>query len=290
MNYRHGYHAGNFADVMKHAVLARIVVRLRDKPAPFRVIDTHAGAGLYDLKGPQASRTGEWREGIARVLAATFTAPVRDLLEPYLDAVRAYNPVGELTAYPGSPLLLQAWLRPGDRALACEKEPEAARALADNLARDNRLKALAIDGWMALPANIPPLERRGLVLIDPPYEAPDEFERLAQALIQAHRKWPTGCYLAWYPIKAGGAPQALAKALKDSGIPKILRIEMMRGRAVSPEGDDTALAGSGLIVINPPWTLEADVTQMLPALTAALTQAQGQQRLEWIATEAVARR
>src|SRR4029079_307960 len=182
MNYRHEFHAGNFADVVKHAVLARIVSYLREKPAPFRVVDTHAGAGFYGLGGEKAARTGEWREGIGRLLRAKLAPDVRDLLAPYLDAVAAHNPDGPIRFYPGSPILVRAWLRPGDRLTACELEPHAAAALAENLKTHTRAEVVAIHGWVALSAYIPPKERRGLVLIDPPYEAPDEFARLAEAL------------------------------------------------------------------------------------------------------------
>src|SRR3954453_22298554 len=162
MNYRHAFHAGNFADVVKHATLARIITHLKEKPAAFRVIDTHAGAGLYDLSGPEASRTGEWRLGIAALLAAEVAPPVRDLLAPYLDAVAALNPPGELKVYPGSPALIQFLLREHDRLVACEREPNAARALADFVQRDPRAKAVEIDGYTALNAYVPARERRGL--------------------------------------------------------------------------------------------------------------------------------
>ena len=210
MNYRHAFHAGNFADVVKHAVLVRILLHLAGKPAPYRVIDTHAGAGLYDLTGPESSRSGEWQGGIARLFAAGLAgagsagidAPVRPLLAPYLDAVAARNDGGGLTRYPGSPALVAAFLRPQDRLVVCEREPGAAAALARNFAHDRRIKPVAIDGWTALNAYVPPKERRGLVLIDPPYESADDFHRLSGAFAQAHRKWPIGLYLLWYPIKA----------------------------------------------------------------------------------------
>ncbi len=281
MNYRHGFHAGNFADVVKHAVLSRIVVHLQAKPAPFRVIDTHAGAGLYDLAGPQASRTGEWRAGIARVIEAPFAPEVRALLAPYLEAVASFNFPGTLTVYPGSPLLVRTWLRPRDRLIACELEPDAVQALAENLGRSIRAKALAIDGWTALSAYVPPKERRGLVLIDPPFEATDEFTRLGKALAQAHRKWTTGTYLLWYPIKDRGEPDALAKHLKRSGIGKILRAEV----TILPRPDATRLTGCGLIIVNPPWTLEPELSLLLPALAKILSQREGGFRLDWLAGE-----
>jgi 23S rRNA (adenine2030-N6)-methyltransferase len=281
MNYRHGFHAGNFADVVKHATLARIVAHLREKPTPFRVIDTHAGAGLYDLTGSEAGRTGEWRQGIARLIKAAFTPEVRTLLAPYLDAVAALNPAGSLKVYPGSPMLVRAWLRPRDRLVACELEPRAAAALSRNLASSTRAKVLTIDGWTALSAYIPPKERRGLVLIDPPYEAPNEIERLTTAFAQAQRKWPSGIYLLWYPIKDRAGPDALAKGLKALHIGKILRAELTLVRV--PAAD--RLIGSGLIIINPPWTLEQDLAVLLPALAKCLSPDEGGFRLDWLAGE-----
>jgi 23S rRNA (adenine2030-N6)-methyltransferase len=281
MNYRHDFHAGNFADVVKHAALARIIAHLREKPAPFRVIDTHAGAGLYDLQGSDAARTGEWRDGIARLLKAPLTAEVRALLTPYLDVIHELNPDEKLKVYPGSPLLVRAWLRPRDRLIACELEPKAAAMLEKSLATSTRAKALAIDGWTALSAYVPPKERRGLVLIDPPYEAPDEFSRLAEAVAGAYRKWATGIYLLWYPIKDRSGPDALAKRLKTLRIPKILRAEL----TTSPAPAADHLIGTGLIVVNPPWMLERELSILLPALAAILSSDQGAFRLDWLARE-----
>src|SRR5437764_10947592 len=158
MNYRHAFHAGNFAEVVKHAILTRVIVHLREKPAPFRVIDTHAGAGLTDLAGPEASRTAEWRDGIGRLRGAVLAPPVRALLAPYLDAIDAHNPPDRLAVYPGSPALVRALLRPRDRLVACELEPGAAAALAHHMRGDARAKAVAIDGWTALLAYVPPKE------------------------------------------------------------------------------------------------------------------------------------
>jgi 23S rRNA (adenine2030-N6)-methyltransferase len=266
MNYRHAYHAGNFAEVVKHATLARVVAHLRGKPAPFRVLDTHAGAGLTDLAGPEATRTGEWREGIGRLQSAPVDARVAALLAPYLDAVAACNRDGRLVAYPGSPMLVRGWLRPQDRLVACELEPGAATALARRLRGDPRTKVVPIDGWTALGAYLPPKERRGAVLIDPPFEQPGEFDRLAEGLAGAHRKWPTGTYVAWYPIKDRHEADAFARKLARARIPKMLRVEL----TVAPGGAATKLAGSGLIVINPPWTLEEDLALLLPAFAAVL--------------------
>jgi 23S rRNA (adenine2030-N6)-methyltransferase len=266
MNYRHAYHAGNFAEVVKHAILARVVAHLREKPAAFRVLDSHAGAGLTDLTGPEASRTGEWREGIGRLRAASLDGPVRALLAPYLDAIEVLNPSGRFLAYPGSPVLVRSWLRPQDRLLACELEPAAVAALARHLRGDARAKIVTIDGWTALSAYLPPKERRGAVLIDPPFEQPNEFARLADGLARAHRKWPTGTYLAWYPIKDRRESDAFARKFARIGIPTVLRVEL----TIAPEGDAERLAGTGLIVINPAWTLEGELAVLLPALAGVL--------------------
>ena len=211
MNYRHAFHAGSFADVIKHIVLVRILIYLQEKPAAFRVIDTHAGAGLYDLTGEEAQRGGEWLTGIARVMQARFSQATLPLLAPYLDIVRAFNPQRELKAYPGSPLIARALLRPQDRLTACEVEPAARKHLIDALRRDTQARVVDLDGWVALPAFVPPNERRGLVLIDPPYEAKDEFERIAAGFAAAFAKWPTGSYLLWYPAKSRRATDDLAR-------------------------------------------------------------------------------
>jgi len=266
MNYRHAYHAGNFADVLKHAVLCRILLHLRDKPAAFRVIDTHAGAGRYDLGGAEAGKTQEWRDGIERLWRTDLAPPVRAVLAPYLDAVAALNPGGKLAVYPGSPALIQALLRPQDRLTACELEPQAASALAKQLRRDPRTNAVAIDGWMALNAYLPPKERRGLVLIDPPFEQPDEFSHMAKALATAHRKWATGSYLLWYPIKDDADIAAFIRWIARLGIAKTLRLELI----VAPPTDQTSLRGSGLIAINPPWTLHDELKTLLPTLARIL--------------------
>jgi len=273
MNYRHAFHAGNFADVVKHAAFARVLVHLGEKVQAFRVIDTHAGAGLYDLAADAARRTGEWREGIARLHAATLTPDVAPLLAPYLAAVAAVNPAGALARYPGSPLIALSLMRPQDRLVACELEPKAAAALAANLRRDARARPVAIDGFTALKAYLPPKERRGVVLIDPPYEAKDEFARLAEALVAAHHKWATGIFMLWYPITDRAGPERLAATLQRSSIRKILRAELRTDPMRPPAAEDRRLAGTGLIIINPPWRLPDELARILPALAAALAPA-----------------
>lgn len=281
MNYHHAFHAGNFADVHKHVVLTRILVHLRAKPAAFRVIESHAGAGRYDLFGAEASRGGEWQDGIERVWAAAKAGRIEALLAPYVDAIAALNPGGVLRIYPGSPVIAQSLLRPQDRLIACELEPRSAGSLAATLRGDRRAKALAIDGWIALNAYVPPKERRGLVLVDPPFEEAADFGRLSAALATAHRKWPTGIYMLWYPIKDRAAPDALARRLQKLALPKLLRCEMMTGSPRAGAG----LVGSGLIIVNPPFTLDGELRALLPSLASILSPSVTP-RIDWLASEA----
>ena len=273
MNYRHAFHAGNFADVIKHIVLARILTYLQEKPAAFRVIDTHAGAGLYDLTSREAERGGEWRFGIARLMQARFSDAVMALVAPYLDIVRAFNPTRDLTTYPGSPLVARALMRPQDRLVACELEPNARRQLIDALYNDTQARVVDLDGWTALPAFVPPSERRGLVLIDPPFEQRDEFTRLASGFSAAHAKWPTGIYMLWYPVKERRAAETLADqvarvANTGSGEAKCLRVEF----SVAPQTPDAGLVSTGLLIVNPPWTLAGELRAILHELEKPLGQ------------------
>lgn len=268
MNYRHAFHAGNFADVIKHIALVRILLYLHDKPAAFRMIDTHAGAGRYDLTGDEAQRGGEWLTGIARVMQARFSDDAGPLIAPYLDIVRAFNPGRDLTAYPGSPLIARALLRPQDRLTACELEPRARKALIDALRRDAQARVVDLDGWTALPAFVPPNERRGVVLIDPSYEARDEFDRVAASFAAAYAKWPTGIYLIWYPGKSRRAADDLARHVAQMvGSPeKTLRVEF----SVAPQAADGPMTSAGLVIANPPWTLAAEMKTILRELEKPL--------------------
>jgi 23S rRNA (adenine2030-N6)-methyltransferase len=282
MNYRHAFHAGGFADVIKHIVLVRILIHLQEKPAAFRVIDTHGGAGLYDLTSDEARRSGEWLTGIARVMQARFSDEALALLKPYLDIVRAFNSSPELAAYPGSPLIARALLRPQDRLTACEIEPRARALLIDALRRDAQARVVDLDGWTALPAFVPPNERRGLVLIDPPFEVRDEFERMAAGFAKAFAKWPTGSYLLWYPSKSRRATDELADRVAGAAAStrpagKGLRLEL----SVAPQTIDRALTSTGLLIVNPPWMLADELKTILAELTKPLGQGgPGRYRLE----------
>ena len=282
MNYRHAFHAGGFADVIKHIVLVRMLTYLQEKPAAFRVLDTHAGAGVYDLTSEEAHRGGEWLTGIARIMQARFSEKTAPLIKPYLDIVRAFNPQRDLAAYPGSPLIARALLRPQDRLTACEVEPKARKRLIEALRRDTQARVVDLDGWMALPAFVPPNERRGLVLIDPRYEAKDEFATLADGFAEAFAKWPTGSYLLWYPVKSRRAPDELARhvaAVAASTAPpgKCLRLEF----SVAPQVAGGGLTSTGLLIVNPPWTLMGELKAILPELEKPLGQGgAGRFRLE----------
>ncbi len=278
MNYRHAFHAGSFADVIKHLVLVRILMYLHEKPAPFRVIDSHAGAGLYDLSGEDAQRTGEWLTGIARLMQARLTESTVPLVAPYLDIVRSFNPQKGLTAYPGSPLIARKLLRPQDSLVACEVAPAARKALIAALRRDPQARVVDLDGWVGLPAFVPPKERRGVVLIDPPFEAKDEFARMARGFEEAFAKWPTGIYVLWYPAKSRRATDALAQQVAGiAPTSKVLRLEF----SAAPQLADAALTSAGLLIVNPPWTLATEMKAILPELEKPLGQGgAGRFRLE----------
>ena len=280
MNYRHSFHAGNFADVMKHIVLTRIIEYLKLKDKAFRVIDTHAGSGIYLLTEGDAARTGEWHGGIEKLLNTPVAA--NDLLQPYIHAVQAVNGSEALKTYPGSPKITRYLLRKQDRLTAIELHPKDAKLLAKAFADDFQTRVIELDGWLSLGAHLPPKEKRGLVLIDPPFEEPGEFERLVEGLQKAHSRWPGGIYALWYPVKDRKGVAKFHSALAETGIAKVLRIELcIRGASDEPQLD-----GSGMIVVNPPFTLVEELKVILPVLTDVLAEDSGAAfRLDWIAGE-----
>ncbi|MFC0282651.1 23S rRNA (adenine(2030)-N(6))-methyltransferase RlmJ [Camelimonas abortus] len=281
MNYRHAFHAGNFADVMKHVLLARMLTHLGRKPAPFFVLDTHGGLGLYDLAADEASRTGEWLRGVA-LMEAPFADEVEALLAPWRAALAATRRRHGETAYPGSPMIVGELLRPGDRALAVELHPADFGALKRALVPVPGVRALHLDGWTALHANIPPKERRGLVLVDPPYEKTGELTRAVDEMTRALRKWSTGVFALWYPVKDRRPVDAAARRLKDSGLKKLLRLELY----LDPDGPPDRLNGCGLFIANPPWKLDEEAALLLPALAARLApDGRGGVVSAWIAGE-----
>jgi 23S rRNA (adenine2030-N6)-methyltransferase len=268
MNYRHAYHAGNFADVFKHAVLARLLAYLERKDKAFRVIDTHAGIGRYDLASPQAQKTGEWRGGIGRLIDAKFDQPVAALLSPYLDTVRALNPAGALQSYPGSPLIARHLLRKQDRLSLFEKHPQDAGMLKALFSGDIQCRVTELDGWLVLGAHVPPKEKRGLVLVDPPFEEGGEYDRLVAGLQKAHRRWPGGIYALWYPLKDRKAVAAFRRQLAGAGIADIIDVRL----EIRAPSDEPRLDGCGMVIVNPPYTLESECGMMLPVLAALLAE------------------
>ena len=275
MNYRHGFHAGNFADVFKHAMLARILVYLTRKDAPLRYIDTHAGAGRYDLAGEAAKRSPEWRDGVGRIVKARPPAEVAALLRPYLDAVGPCDDDGRPASYPGSPALAQRLLRPQDRLALSEAHPEEREALVAALGRDRRLSIVATDGYVALNAYVPPKERRGLVLIDPPFELPDESARVEAALASALTKWPRGTYALWRPIKTSLDDARFLNAIAALGAPNILRLELDVGAVAPGPHSPNPLSRTGLLIVNPPFELIDEARVLMPWLAQALKRAAG---------------
>jgi 23S rRNA (adenine2030-N6)-methyltransferase len=287
MNYRHAYHAGNFADVAKHIIVTRIVEYLKQKDKAFRVIDTHAGIGIYDLTGTEAQKTGEWHGGAEKILAADLGPKIAPLVAPWLNIVRSVNSDTNLKKYPGSPKLVRMLLRKQDRLTAIELHPEDARKLSGHFAGDYQTRVIELDGWLALGAQLPPKEKRGMVLVDPPFEERDEFDRLVDGLIKAHHRWPGGIYALWYPIKDRKELNSFHKRLKDSGIGKILNAELVV-RTLAP---DTGLAGSGMIIVNPPYTLEAELKLIFPKLIDLMRQDQNPYwSVEWLTGEVLAER
>ncbi|MCO6177786.1 MULTISPECIES: 23S rRNA (adenine(2030)-N(6))-methyltransferase RlmJ [Ciceribacter] len=282
MNYRHIYHAGNFADVLKHAVLARLIVYLQQKDKAFRVLDTHAGIGLYDFSSEEAQKTGEWRDGIGRLMEADLPEGVAALLAPYLDAIRTLNPQGPITLYPGSPKLARMLFRPQDRLSAMELHPDDNRALARLFEGDYQVRVTELDGWLALGAHLPPKEKRGIVLVDPPFEEAGEYERLVDGLAKAYRRFATGTYCLWYPIKKGAPVAEFHEALKALEIPKMLCAEL----SVRSDRETTGLSGSGLVIVNPPFTLKDELHLLLPELKRVLAQDRyASQRCFWLRGE-----
>lgn len=270
MNYRHAYHAGNFADVVKHAALVSVILHLKKKDKPFAVIDTHAGRGIYDTASTEAQKTGEAANGIGRLLALSS---VPGVLAPYLDIVRSF---GE-GRYPGSPLIAARMLRSNDRLAAIEFHPGEYEALKNELAGVPQARVLHGDGYRELPRLLPPPERRAVILIDPPYERDDEFARGAEAIIAAHRRFATGIYLLWYPAKLLPLVSATCGELLNAGIRSALRIDIDVGTKPVPpgEGRGPAMTATGLLVVNPPYGFSEEMDAILPFLSSVLAQGPG---------------
>lgn len=270
MNYHHDYHAGNFADVLKHVVLARVLTYMKQKPKPFRVIDTHAGAGLYDLEGAAAAKTAEWKDGIARIFGAELPTPIAELLQPYLDAVRAVNGAG-LTHYPGSPLIARYLMRDDDVLVVNELAEDEFRRLKSEFRRAKTTTVLNIDARHAVKSLLPPKERRGLVLIDPPFEDKNEFADLATAVDEALMRFATGTYLIWYPLKdEAAADRFVALATSKPGV-DYLDVRLWVSKPFAGLG----LIATGVLVLNPPFVLKSELETLMPCLEEHLAEGPG---------------
>jgi 23S rRNA (adenine2030-N6)-methyltransferase len=278
MNYRHAFHAGNHADVFKHLVLTRLIALLSRKEQPFACLDTHAGLGLYDLRGDQATRTGEWLQGVARLWEAPQPPALAD---DYLRVLRDMNPDGELRYYPGSPELARRLTRAQDRVLLNEKHPQDGQLLKDNMKGDRRVAVHLGEGWHVPRALLPVPEKRALMLIDPPFEQLDELQRCAKALKEATARMRQTVTAIWYPIKDPRALKRFYQDLAGSGAPKLLRVELL----VHPLETEQSLNGSGLAIANPPWGLEEELNELLPWLAELLGQTQGGWRMDWLIAE-----
>jgi 23S rRNA (adenine2030-N6)-methyltransferase len=279
MNYRHAFHAGNFADVVKHSVLVALIEALKAKQTPLSYFETHAGAGRYNLASVEAQKTGEYLQGVARLLPKSR---LPSTLHVYLNLVRALNEAspGHLLTYPGSPLIASLLLRDIDRLTLCELQDAEAAQLKLEFAADARVSVHQRDGYEALKALLPPQPRRGLALIDPPFEQQDEeFDVIADALQPAFKRWATGVYAIWYPIKVRQRVTPFHRFLRGSGMKKILVAELL----LHPDNSMLRLNGCGMAIVNAPYKFDRVLSELMPVLLAQMAQSRfGMQNVEWL--------
>ncbi|EGQ7641715.1 TPA: 23S rRNA (adenine(2030)-N(6))-methyltransferase RlmJ [Vibrio cholerae] len=278
LSYRHSFHAGNHADVLKHIVQSLILNSLQQKEKPFVYHDTHSGVGRYDLTHEWSEKTGEYKQGIARVWQQD-NIPAE--LDSYLDAIRQLNQGETLRYYPGSPRVARAHLREQDRMVLTELHPSDYPLLEQEFHRDRQVSIYKEDGFARLKASLPPQERRGLVLIDPPYELAKEYRDVVRAIAQSYKRWATGIYAIWYPVVNRCDIDDMLQGLQGLEIRKILQIEL----GVAPDTNERGMTASGMIVINPPWTLESQMQTILPFLKQAIAPATGHYKVEWVVPE-----
>ncbi|MDO8953979.1 MAG: 23S rRNA (adenine(2030)-N(6))-methyltransferase RlmJ [Gammaproteobacteria bacterium] len=276
MNYRHLYHAGNFCDVVKHCILVSLLQSFAEKDKPYCYIDTHAGTGLYDLESDESTKSGEWQEGIAKILAETSAIP--QLVADYVACIRQCNySDGPITQYPGSAYLAKQLMSFNDSIMLNELHPEDAHLLKNTFASDPRIAIHQQDAYQILKALLPPAIKRGLILIDPPYEHPKEFEKIVAALPLALKRFSTGCYAIWYPIKDKRAVKKFLDHIKALNLPNVLDIQLN----ILPEDSRFQLNGTGMLIINPPWQVEQKLEPVLAWLWQKLSiNGQGSYKLE----------
>lgn len=278
LSYRHGFHAGNFADVLKHLVLVHTLEYMKQKEKPLRLIDTHAGAGVYKLSGAQAQKNREFDNGIGRLWSLPQTPAA---VQRYVQQVREINEQGQLQIYPGSPLLMQHLMRPQDRLFVHELHPTDFQFLRDTLRTDKRIKVINEDGFAGLQGLLPPPDRRALVLLDPSYEVKSDYQQLVKQVIQAHKRFATGTFAIWYPVVLRQRIDEMEIALKKSGITNIQLMEL----GLQPDNPEHGMTSSGMILINPPWTLWQAMEDALPWLVDTLSDGAGFYRLEQLVPE-----
>jgi 23S rRNA (adenine2030-N6)-methyltransferase len=279
LSYRHLFHAGNFADVFKHALLTRLLIAVCAKEKPYLYLDTHAGIGRYDLAHAWAQKAREYENGVARVWRAHDTPAT---LEPYMEALRSVNPDGALRFYPGSPLIAKRFMRSVDRMVLTELNKTDCAVLQEVFARERRVAVQLMDAYQALKAYLPPPERRGLVLVDSSFDRSREFDRILRALKDAYTRWPTGIYAIWYPLMEPAAMRDFAAGIRRSGVRKVLQLEI----TVRSRDESGIIPGCGMLVVNAPWHFEDEARPLLAWLAKKLAlQGPGAGRVEWLVPE-----
>lgn len=278
LSYRHSFHAGNHADVVKHIVQSLILDALKQKDKPFVYHDTHSGVGRYDLQDERSEKTGEFKQGIARIWSRD---DIPEAIQSYIEAIKDLNHGEELRYYPGSPKVARAQIRDQDRMVLTELHPSDFPLLLQEFRGDRQVKMYKEDAFARLKASLPPKERRGVVLIDPPYELKHEYQDVVKAIKQSHQRWATGTYAIWYPVVYRETIDNMLQGLKDLNIRKILQIEL----GVEPDSEERGMTASGMIVINPPWKLESQMRVILPWLQQAIAPNHGHHTVEWVVPE-----
>ncbi len=277
--YRHMFHAGNFADVFKHAAVMQLAILIGRKDKPFLYLDTHAGIGRYDLSHAWAQKNREFEQGIGRIFSRNDCPQT---VRPYLDVVRRCNPDGKLRFYPGSPLLVRELMREGDRMVLVDLGREDYERLQKEFADERRVQVRNMDGYQALKACLPPGERRALILIDSPFDRKDEFRRLSEALVDAHRRFATGVYAVWYPLMDAKSVAGFEQSVSAKGIRRVLKLEL----SVHPASWQQGLRGSAMLIINPPYGFDSLAAPMLHWLWSALSpDGEGRYSIKWLVGE-----
>ncbi|OLQ78194.1 23S rRNA (adenine(2030)-N(6))-methyltransferase RlmJ [Photobacterium proteolyticum] len=278
LSYRHSFHAGNHADVIKHIVQSLILDALKQKDKPFVYHDTHSGVGRYDLQDERSEKTGEFKQGIARLWSRD---DIPTDITSYIDAIKVLNDSDDLRYYPGSPRVARAQIREQDRMVLTELHPTDFPLLLQEFRSDRQVKIYKEDAFLRLKASLPPKERRGVVLIDPPYELKHEYMDVVNAIAESYKRWATGTYAIWYPVVYRENIDKMLKGLEKLGIRKILQIEL----GVEPDTTERGMTASGMIVINPPWKLESQMQAILPWLQQAIAPTHGHHTVQWAVPE-----